>query len=76
MYLSIDDVVKYPTDNPDYYKTIRDESLSFYSVDTASLGTAVVVADTSEDDELNAILSISRTIFVSIVLSIAAILFA
>jgi hypothetical protein len=77
IYLKISGILYYPTDsnNEFYYETLRTSALTFYSASMDDIE-GVAIANGTGDEELNAILSIVRTIFVSIVLSTAAVLFS
>ena len=55
---------------------MRPDDLSYYTLDDGVNYYAYAIVDLALDNQLNAILSITRTVFVSIVLSAAAMFFS
>ncbi|CAD8178473.1 unnamed protein product [Paramecium octaurelia] len=76
VFFQINSTIFYPNDDPYQYEDYRTNSLQYYTTTDSEGKDAVSICSTVTDDELNAILSIIRTIFVSIVLSVAAVLFS
>ncbi|CAD8196829.1 unnamed protein product [Paramecium pentaurelia] len=76
VFFEINSTIFYPYEDQYQYQDYRTASLQYYTSTDSSDQNAVCICTTIADDELNAILSIVRTIFVSIVLSVAAVLFS
>ncbi|CAK92800.1 unnamed protein product (macronuclear) [Paramecium tetraurelia] len=78
VFFKINSTILHPSEqeNQYEYEDYRTASLQYYTSTDSDDQTAVSISNTVADDELNAILSIVRTIFVSIVLSVAAVLFS
>ncbi|CAD8115536.1 unnamed protein product [Paramecium primaurelia] len=76
VFFQINSTIFYPQEDPYQYEHYRTNSLQYYTSTDSEGNDAISICYTIADDELNAILSIIRTIFVSIVLSVAAVMFS